>query len=729
MLEVTRRGIPTVRGLSAGHHGAAGDLGLLVACRLLQDGFRTTDECGGLLTIYTREEGDTSIISLLLPVDPFRAYLDDLQRAIDSGSTLRPDLIAVGIRVSPSTCRIRLTPIEVKFRSGVLDRNERIAALEQAKSLSLFFKNLQTIGQAPEMVMWRLAYQHFLVSLLSFGFRVYSQQRLVGHQSKEWASDHARIIRAIYSDEAILENDETGRLIVLDNTLTSKPDDVDGDAFNETIVLSGPDAASVLMASAAAIVEKIKHMVGTWRIMPQRGTGGTSEAEIMPFVPTRPEPIGGVAPMPSPAPGIIPASPPAAMSPPEAVMPVAEVGAHPLPPSAGERDTASGDSGKEAAIVSNRGIEFQVGQAIDNFANEPRLFNPSDTRLNQLNMGVVGDLGTGKTQFLKAFIFNMIKAAPQNRGITPRFLIFDYKRDYISGDFVQDVNARIIKPWRLPLNLFDTTGIGDALMPWLDRYNFFADVLEKIYSCSRPVQRQNLRRVVRDAYVNCGKQGRQPTIYDVHAGYQALVNGRADTTSEILDNMVTRELFSSDPGEHQAFDKFFEGVVVIDLAALGQDDNAKNMIVALMLNMFYEHMLRIPKRPYQGATPQTRVVDSYLLVDEANNIMKYNFYVLSKVLLQGREFGVGVILASQYLSHFRGQTTDYRAPLLTWFIHKVPNILPTELSALGMNSQASEMVSRVKALPNHWCLYKSYDGQGEFIEGIPYYKLRPRPLA
>ncbi len=100
------------------------------------------------------------------------------------------------------------------------------------------------------------------------------------------------------------------------------------------------------------------------------------------------------------------------------------------------------------------------------------------------------------------------------------------------------------------------------------------------------------------------------------------------------------------------------------------------MLVAILLNVFYEHMLTIPKRPFLGKDRNMRVVDSMLLVDEADNIMKYEFDVLRKLLLQGREFGVGVILASQYLSHFKAGATDYKEPLLTWFLHKVPNLKP-----------------------------------------------------
>ena len=56
-----------------------------------------------------------------------------------------------------------------------------------------------------------------------------------------------------------------------------------------------------------------------------------------------------------------------------------------------------------------------------------------------------------------------------NRGVRPRVLIFDYKRDYSSADFVGSTGARVVKPHKLPLNLFDTAGMEDSMVPWLDR--------------------------------------------------------------------------------------------------------------------------------------------------------------------------------------------------------------------------------------------------------------------
>lgn len=64
-----------------------------------------------------------------------------------------------------------------------------------------------------------------------------------------------------------------------------------------------------------------------------------------------------------------------------------------------------------------------------------------------------------------------------------------------------------------------------------------------------------------------------------------------------------------------------------------------------------------------------------------------------------------------------------REPLLTWFIHKVPNVTPAELGVLGFTSDLAELSERVKTLPNHHCLYKSFDVAGEVIRGLPFFEL------
>lgn len=705
LLEVARRGIPTVRGLSGDNTGATGDLGLFIAVRLLQDQFRTTGNMRSMLPVLGGSLEEASI-AIIIPVDPFRGYLADLAKSVGKtgkdASLSRPDLLVAGIRVSDGVVQIRLTPVEVKCRQGnTLSSGEVNDALAQARALSTLFKAIE--ARASTSPIWRIAYQHLLLSMIGFGLRVYSQHSIVGDQAGRWAEYHQLITAAILSPAPSIAIDVSGRLVVVDGSLESDAHDWDADGFTESIVIATKDASRVVAGDTQPFYDAVRSKVGDWRLLPLLGESTTAMSDEVAAMPS--QPIQDEVMLRGTAANSM-------------------LDGHQGPTEQAEQvPLASNSKGTCPDEPNMAGVRLSVGRTIDGFEPRAIALNVSDTRLNQLNFGVVGDLGTGKTQLLKSLIYQVTESAMENRGVRPRFLIFDYKRDYSNPDFVAATGARVIRPTQLPLNLFDTSAMGESIAPWLDRFRFFADVLDKVYNGIGPVQRDKLKGAVRSAYEVCGVQGRAPTIYDIHAEYRALLGGKSDSPMAIIDDLVDMEIFTREPNTALPFDKFLDGVVVISLDALGQDDRTKNMLVAIMLNMFYENMLKTPKRPFIGTDPQLRVVDSYLLVDEADNIMRYEFDVLRKLLLQGREFGVGVILASQYLRHFKAGATDYREPLLTWFIHKVPNATAAELSALGFTSDLAELSERVKSLQNHHCLYKSYDVAGEVIRGTPFYEL------
>lgn len=725
--EVARRGIPTVRGLASGGRSASGDLGLFVAARLLQDDFRDKQEQAVWLPSWSRTASGSRLI-MVLPVDPYRAHLDDLGRALDKDSAHRPDLLIVGIEVEEGIVRCKFTPVEVKFRGPgqPMPLVEREAALRQARSLSELLTMLQAVAsEADGGVMWRVTLQDLLVSIVSYGFRVYSQQPTVLRSAADWSALHEQVTAAILGDSASLEIDEAGRLIVIDATVQSGPQDSDADGQYKTIVLSHADAGRIVRGDAGALRGQVQGKLGLWQVMPVApeanltGEGGSTQQVGDSVAPTG-QALDGSG-------GLGTSDEASIADPGEAPGPGQEAQL------SRETDTAPFESARPAeglpvpakttATPSGHGVVLELGSAVDGFAAGPRCVDLSDTRLNQLNIGVVGDLGTGKTQFLKSLVYQVAKAQDFNRGKRPNFLVLDYKKDYVSADFVAATGARVIRPHRMPINVFDTTGMPEGKVKWLVRFQFFADVLDKIYSGIGPVQRARLKEAVKKAYQDRGEVGDDPTIYDVHAQYHALLGNGADSISSIIDDLVDAELFAEQPPRDAATDTTFDGVVVVALGDLGQDDRTKSMVVAFMLNLFYERMLRTSKQPYVGTDPQLRYIDSFLLVDEADNIMRHEFDVLRNILLQGREFGAGVVLASQFLSHFKAGTTDYREPLLTWFIHKVPNVKPQELIALGFTGDAPRQAERVSGLPVHQCLAKTHGLPGEIIRGKPFFEL------
>ncbi len=271
LLEVARRGIPTIKGLAGDDAGATGDLGMFVGARLLQDCFRSPEStCGGLLPVLGGTAEDPTI-AILVPVDPFRGYIGDLARAVNSDrgdlAQLRPDLIVLGIDLSGGRVRVKVTPVEVKCRpNSRFGAGEATEALGQAKALSVLLSAMQICDGQP--TLWALAYQHLLLSMISFGLRVYSQQpNIVGHSAR-WAGFHERIAKAILDGSDCVEIDSRGRLIVLDDSPSSKPRDFDGDSFDETIVIGKDDAGQVAAGDPMMFYDMVRARLGDWQLMP-----------------------------------------------------------------------------------------------------------------------------------------------------------------------------------------------------------------------------------------------------------------------------------------------------------------------------------------------------------------------------------------------------------------------------------------------------------------------------
>ena len=700
--EISRRGMPTLKRLTVGGAASLGELGMLVALRLLQSEFEEYPVRSGIASVVSGNEG---ILNLVVPVDPFKNHFEDLRMAIERKRGERPDLMVVSIIFEGGEPRgATITPIEVKARNSVMSASEKKSALGQAKSFSDLLLKIKELADKHEL--WGMAWRSLTASWLDYAFRVYGQLDQFLHR-EDWAGIHEQVMTAVLSGEMGWSIDRRGRAVILDATNSSKPVDVDGDGFAETLNLSHADGFAVLNSEHEVLLKGIQEAVGDWGFAPklepseERPTKIDDEKPGDENMPPEDDPIDGDEKS-------------------------SGEGDEVSPIDGGDKPGGVGDD----LVLPSCGLKFRVGEVLDTFNNKEISFFPANTELNQLNIGIVGDLGTGKTQLIQALIYNLQSQKEQNRGSAPRILIFDYKKDYSNDAFVEATGARVVKPIDIPLSVFDTRDAANPDRAWLDRSKFFTDVLRKIFSGVGPLQAHRIKQSVKAAYDGAKMSGVGfPTIDDVFGAYAEACGEKIDAPFSIMSDLVDGGYFASEAAETIPFSEFLDGVVVIDLAAVGQDDRTKNMLVVIFLNLFYEHMLKIEKRPFEGDDPQLRFVDSMLLVDEADNILQYEFDVLKKVLLQGREFGVGAILASQYLSHFNTKHENYIEPLLTWFVHKVPNVTVKELESLGLSNVDSGTVDRVKSLGCHECFYKTYDVDGEFIRADPFYIIRKKLLS
>lgn len=374
-------------------------------------------------------------------------------------------------------------------------------------------------------------------------------------------------------------------------------------------------------------------------------------------------------------------------------------------------------SGKH--VVLRPGVQFPVGRMLDSLSEVDVNFWPSNTALTQMNVGVVGDLGTGKTQLLKALVTRLRRESRRTQSGPVSVLIFDYKHDFQDPAFLEAVGGEVLRPQGIPLNVFALSEPYTKAAAY-QRARNFTDILTKIYPQIGPVQGLTVLKMVAQLFAERG--GEPPTMAQVLERYEA--SEKPDSVVSALMPFVYGEVFSDEPAHLIPFSGLLgDKVLVVALDALGSDVQAKNALVALFLNFYYEHMLNSQKWPYTGTDPQLRRLNSFILVDEALNIMSYEFPVLMSLMLQGREYGFGTILASQYLSHFKQPHTNYGEPLLTWAIHRVPAVTAKQLNDLGLTGATEAQAQRVSALNVHEALFSTHGHERIFVRGTPFYEL------
>jgi hypothetical protein len=303
------------------------------------------------------------------------------------------------------------------------------------------------------------------------------------------------------------------------------------------------------------------------------------------------------------------------------------------------------------------------------------------------------------------------------------FLIFDYKRDYSDEAFLERVGGRVLSPKKgIPLNVLSISGEYSKVKAHR-KARSFADLLMKIYTGMGPIQREKLSNTIVELFEGSLDHS-APTLTQVRDRYLANSNNRIDAMVSVLNGFINPGVFDERPESVQDFASLInDGVMVVALNEFEANANDKNALVFMLLDLYYAYMQNATKWPFRGENPQIRTVNSFLLVDEATNIMRYDFEILMSLMLEGREFGFGTILASQYLSHFKTKYKNYVEPLSSWVIHKVPNVKVQELSQIGLSTADEATVAQISNLEVHEAIYESFGHKKTWIKGLPFFSL------
>lgn len=363
------------------------------------------------------------------------------------------------------------------------------------------------------------------------------------------------------------------------------------------------------------------------------------------------------------------------------------------------------------------------------------IWEPNDTDiLFHTNTGIIGTMGTGKTQFTKSLITQLYLQRENNVGEEELgILIFDYKGDYNESkqDFVDVTNATIIKPYQLPFNplALAKSKVFKPLLP-IHTANAFKDTISKVYGLG-PKQQDTLFQCIIETYSMFGIQSADPSSWDNEAPtfeqvYQRYANNeeikKNDSLAAAMNKLHQFQVFENNPSKTKPLFEILNGVVVIDLS--GYDSDIQSLIVAITLDLFYVQMQAAGSSKLDG---KYRQLTKLILVDEADNFMSKGFSSLKKILKEGREFGVGTILSTQFLKHFGSGDDDYAKYILTWIVHNVADLKTSDVDFVfkpeSKSNESQRLFNDIKQLEKHYSIVKISSERPKYIKDCAFWEL------
>lgn len=373
---------------------------------------------------------------------------------------------------------------------------------------------------------------------------------------------------------------------------------------------------------------------------------------------------------------------------------------------------------------STLGVTLLIGS--NKYGNAPIYFYPNNTKyVSHPNLGIIGTMGTGKTQFARSVIAQFSKEGKNNVNQTPiGMLVFDYKGDYNDTEFLNTVDGHCYKanyPFN-PLKLCITEDMKFMNLPSITA-NRVADSISKAFGLGN-VQNSTILEAILDAYAEAGITRDSSTWTRPAPTMQRVVDKylegdvKKDTVYSVFRMLQDYQIFTNDTNNCVTIFEWLKSVQVVDLTLY--EDNIKKLIVSLVLDVFYAEMKQLKGSAQKDGFRELRTM---VLVDEAHQFMKMKFNSLRKIISEGRMFGVGMILSTQGISDFRTDE-DYSSFIKSWVVHNVTN--PTKADLYAIFGASDPNIERYMSYITNAITFQSIcklGNQINYIEDTPYFKL------
>jgi hypothetical protein len=319
-------------------------------------------------------------------------------------------------------------------------------------------------------------------------------------------------------------------------------------------------------------------------------------------------------------------------------------------------------------------------------------FDPEapEDRLPNPHLMITGETGSGKTQATKAILADL-------RRFDVPALILDFKDDYSEQVYADAEGLSVYDPsdQSLPFN-----PLAPAADPRSGRVNpthhlhQLTDIIKRIYRLGDQ-QAYRLREAMKAVYETAGVPMRAfvPDADQAYPAFEAIQDElREDKDNQALLGRMSPifdlDLFNS--GAQVAnFADVVEQSTVIRLAQLPGDE-VKNSVAEFFLMALYNYLIR---------QPQSHRLAQLAVLDEAWRLVESPF--LEPLMREGRAFGLGVVIASQFPSDLPTAVAGSTASKLYFSQTNVEQIREIQRTILGKTSgsDADHLASIMRGLP------------------------------